>query len=100
MLERRVGRQDRVVRLDNVTGKGRRRVHAELELGLLPVVRRQALKDERAEAGPRPTTEGMEDEEALQTIAVVHEAANLVHHDVDLLLADRVVATGVWGGDR
>ena len=38
----------------------------------------------------------MEDEEALQTIAVVHEAANLVHHDVDLLLADRVVATGVW----
>ena len=96
MLERRVGRQDRVVRLDNGTGKGRRRVHAELELGLLPVVRRQALKDERAEAGPRPTTEGMEDEEALQTIAVVHEAANLVHHDVDLLLADRVVATGVW----
>ena len=39
----------------------------------------------------------MEDEEALKTTAVVCQAANLIHHIVDLFFTDSVVTTSVWG---
>lgn len=38
----------------------------------------------------------MEDEEALQTRAVVGESAQLIHHGVDELLSDGVVTTGIY----
>jgi hypothetical protein len=37
----------------------------------------------------------VENEEALQTLAVVCKTANLVHHHINLFLADGVVTTGV-----
>lgn len=95
VLEGGVGRQDRVIRLDDGVGHGRRGVHAELELGLLAVVRRKALQNQRTETRAGSTTEGVEDEEALETSAVISEAADLVHHVVDLLLANGVVTTGI-----
>ena len=95
MLKGRVGREDRVVRLDNGVRHRRCRVHAELKLGLLAVIRREALKDKRAETRAGSATERVEYKEALQTIAVVGETANLVHYGVDLLLADSVVTTGI-----
>ena len=72
-------------------------VHAELELGLLAVVGGETLEKESAETRTSATTEGVEDEEALQTSAVVGEAAKLVHYGIDLLLADGVVTTSVYG---
>ena len=95
MLKRRVGRQDGVVGLDNRAGQLGSGVHAELELGLLAVVGGKALKEESAETRTSATTEGVEDEEALEARAVVGQTADLVHRRVDELLADGVVATGI-----
>lgn len=99
VLEERVRGEHRVVGLDHSRGDLGGGVHGEAELGLLAVVHRQALEEERAEAGARTATHGVEDEEALKTRAVVRELADAVEAEVDNLLADRVVAAGeVVGG--
>ena len=95
MLKGRVRRQDGVVRLNNRVGRLRGGVDGELELRLLSIVGRETLKQERTEAGASSTTEGMENEEALETRAVIRQTTDLVHHDIDLLLANGVVPTRV-----
>lgn len=95
MLERGVGRKNGVVRLHYRVGHRRRRVHAELQLGLLAVVRGQALEKECAKTRTRSTAERVEDEETLEARTVVREPADLVHHSVNHLLADGVVATRI-----
>lgn len=71
-----------------------RRVDGEPELGLLAVVNGQALQEEGAEAGASATADGVEDEEALETSAVVCKLADAVERKVDDLLPDGVVAAG------
>ena len=95
MLKGGVCRQDGVIGLNNRVGTLGGRVYTELELGLLAVVSRKTLKNESTKTGTSSTTKGVEDEEALETVAVVCETANLVHHGVNHLLSNGVVATGV-----
>ena len=95
VFEGGVGRQNGVVGLNDGVGHRGRGVHAELELGLLAIVRRQTLENEGTETGTGSTTEGVEDEEALKTVTVVCKTANLLHDGVDHFLAHRVVTTGV-----
>jgi hypothetical protein len=98
VLERGVGGEDRVVGLDDRVRDLRGRVDRELELRLLAVVGREALEEERTEAGAGSAAERVEDKEALETRAVVGEVADTVEDGVDEVLADRVVATGVVVG--
>ena len=79
VLERRVRRENRVVRLDDGVRHLRRRVDAELELRLLAVVGGKALKEKSTETRASSTAKGVEDEEALETGAVISETAGLVH---------------------
>ena len=95
MLKGGVGGQNRVVWLNDGVRHRWCGVYRELELRLLAIVRREMLQDEGTETGASSTTKGVEDEEALETVAVVCEAANLVHHGVNHLLSNGVVATGV-----
>ena len=91
--------QDGVVGLNNGGGHLGGGVDTELELGLLAVVDRQTLQQESTETGTGTTTEGVEDEEALETSTVVGELADTVEdlRSIDLL-ANGVVATGVVVG--
>ena len=73
-------------------------VDGELQLGLLAVVHGQTLHKQRGEARAGAATEGVEDEEALQTGALVSQLADSVEDQVDDLLADGVVATGIVVG--
>merc|ERR1719331_3164578 len=98
VLKERVGREHAVVRLDDRGRDLRRRVDGEGELGLAAVVDRQALEEEGAEAGAGATADGVEEEEALEAGAVVRELADAVKDQVDNLLANGVVATGVVVG--
>ena len=98
MLEGGVGGEDRVVGLNDRGGSLGSRVDAELELGLLAIVDREALHEESTETGTGTTTERVENEETLETAAVVGNAANLVEDLVDKLLADGVVTTSVVVG--
>merc|ERR1719504_368885 len=98
VLHERVRREHRVVRLDHRGRHLGRRVDGEGQLGLAAVVDRQALEEERAQAGAGAAANRVEEEEALQAGAVVRELADAVEHKVDDLLADGVVATRVVVG--
>ena len=100
VFKRGMGSQDRVVGLNDRVSHRRRGVDAELELRLLAIVGGKALEDESTEAGTSSTTKRVEHEEALQTVAIVGQPANLVHNDINLLLANGVVATSVYKSVR
>merc|ERR1719389_1542494 len=89
---------DAIVRLDDGGGDLRRRVDGEGELRLAAVVDREALEEERAQAGAGAAADGVEGEEALQAGAVVGELADAVEDQVHDLLADGVVAARVVVG--
>jgi len=93
-----MGREHGVVRLNDSRGDLRAGVDAEVELGLLAVVDGQTLEQEGAKARARATTDGVEDEEALETSALVGKLANSVKDKIDDLLADSVVAMSVVVG--
>lgn len=95
VLEGGVGGENGVVWLNNRCGDLGRWVDAELELALLAVVDGQTLHEQGTETRASTATEGVEDEETLETRAVVGNTADLVEDLVNELLSDRVVATGV-----
>lgn len=98
MLEGGVGGQNGVVRLDDGGGGLGGGVNAELELALLAVVDGEALHEQSTETRTGTTTEGVEDEEALEAGTAVGNPADLVEDAIDKLLADGVVTTSVVVG--
>merc|ERR1719228_478339 len=98
VLESCVRAQGGVVGLHHGRGYLGSWVNAELQLRLLPVVDRQPLHQERGEARTGAAGEGMEDEKALKSSAVVGQLPHPVQHKVDDLLADGVVASGIVVG--
>ena len=87
--------QDGVVGLNHRGGIGRSRVDTEFQLGLFAVVNRQSLHQQGAESRTRAATKGVEDQEALQTGAIVRNTTDFVEHLINHLLSNGVVATGV-----
>ena len=98
VLEEGMGRQDGVVGLDDGRGDLRAGTDGEGQLGLAAVVHREALKEERTEAGAGTAAGGVEDEETLQASAVVGKLADAVKDLVNNLLANGVVTTGIVVG--
>jgi len=98
VLKERVGRQGSIVWLDNSSRHLGRWVDAESELGLLAIVHRQALEEQSTEARASTTTNRVEDEEALETSALIGELAEAVEGEVNNLFANGVMATGIVVG--
>lgn len=73
----------------------RGRIDGEFQLGLLSVVDRESLHEQRGEPWAGPPSEAVEDEESLEAGALVGQLAAPVQHQVDDLLADGVVAASV-----
>jgi len=90
-----VGREDGVVWLDDGAAHLRRRVHAEFELRFLAIIGGEAFHQKSAKAGTSSATERVENEEALETRAVICQSPELVDADVDDLLSNSVVTTGI-----
>jgi hypothetical protein len=95
MLEGSVGSQDGVIRLNYRGGDLRRWVDTELELDSLAILDRQPFHEKSSKSGAGTTPKGMEDQEALETRAIIGHAANFVKNLVDELLADRVMTAGI-----
>ena len=95
VLEGGVGGEDGVVWLDDGCSDLWGRIDTELKFALLAVVDRETLHQQGAEARPGASSEAVEDEEALETRAVVRHASDLVEHLINELLAHGVVTTGV-----
>lgn len=86
MFQERVSGEDTVVRLNN---RGRdlwRWVNSEPELGLFPVVDRKPLKEKRSKTRPSPSTNSVEDKEALETSAVISELSDTVQAQINNFL--------------
>lgn len=98
VLQGGVSGEDGVVGLNDGGGVLGSRVDTELQLGLLAVVDGQTLHQESTETRTGTTTEGVEDEEALETGTGVGHTADLVENLVNHLLTDGVVTTGVVVG--
>jgi len=98
VLEGGVGGQDGVVWLDDGGRDLGRWVDGKLQLGLLSVVDTETLHEQGGESRAGATAEAVEDEESLETGALVSELANAVKHKVNNLLPDRLVTTGVVVG--
>jgi len=99
VLEERVGGEDRVVGLNDGGGDLGGGVDGETELGLLAVINGKSLEEERSKTGAGTTTDGVVDEEALETSALIGELSDTVEAEVNDLLTDGVVTTGeVVGG--
>ena len=98
VLQGGMGGQDGVVGLNNSGGDLGGGVDGELELGLLAVVNAETLHQQGGESRSGTTTKGVEDEESLQTSTLISQLPDPVEHEVDDLLANGVVATGVVVG--
>jgi hypothetical protein len=99
VLKEGVGGEHRVVGLDDSGGDLGGGVDGESEFGLLAIVNRQTFQEEGSETGTGTSTDGIEDQETLETSAVVGELTNAVQAHVDNLLANGVVTTSeVIGG--
>jgi len=98
VLDGGVGGENSVVRLNDSSRDAGSRVHGELELGLLAVLGRKTLEEKSTKTGTSSTTEGVEDQEALERLAVVGDTADTIHDIVDHLLANGIVATSVVVG--
>jgi hypothetical protein len=94
MLEERVGGQDRVVGLNDGGRHLGGGVDGESELGFLAVVNGESLEEERSETGSGTATNSVEDEEALESSALVGELADSVEAEIDDLTSNGVMSTG------
>jgi len=94
VLEERVSGQNGVVGLNDGCGDLGRGVNGETQLGLLAVVNGQPLEEERSETGSGSSTDRREDQESLETGAVVSQLSDSVKAKVDDLATDGVVTSG------
>jgi len=99
VLKKGVSGEDGVVWLDNGGGDLWGWVDGETELGLLSVIDGKSLEKERSETGSGTSTDGVEDEETLETSALIGELSDSVEAEIDDLLTDGVMSSGeVVGG--
>jgi hypothetical protein len=93
VLKEGVGGEDGVVRLNDGGGDLGRGVDGETELGLLTVINGESLEEEGTKTGTGTTTNGVEDEETLETSALISELSDSVEAEIDDLLTDGVVTS-------
>ena len=98
VLKKGMATEDVVVWLNDGGCDLRSRRDGEGKLRLFAVVDRKALKKECTKTRSGTTTSGVVDKEALKTSAVISELADPVEDEVNNLLSDGVVTTGVVVG--
>jgi len=94
VLKEGVSGEDGVVRLNDGGGDLGRGVDGESELGFLTVIDGESLEEERSETGSGTSTDGVEDEETLETSALIGELADSVEAEIDDLTSDGVMSSG------
>ena len=94
VLEEGVGGEHRVVWLNDGSGDLGRWVDGEAELGFLTVVNGKSLEEERTKSRSGTTTDGVEDEETLETSALVGELSDSVEAEINDFLTNGVVTSG------
>jgi len=94
VLKKRVSGEDGVVWLNNGGGDLWGWVDGETELGLLTVIDGKSLEEERSETGSGTSTDGVEDEETLETSALIRELSDSIKAEIDDFLTNGVMSSG------
>jgi hypothetical protein len=98
VLEASMRREDRVVGLNDGSRDLGRRRNRKGELGLASIVDRKTLQEKRSETRSGSSARGVKDEESLETRAAVGELTDAIENEVDNLLSNGVMASGVVVG--
>jgi len=99
VLEEGVSGQHGVVWLNDGSGDLRGWVDGETELGLLAVIDGESFEQEGTQTGSGTTSDGVEDQESLETGTVISELSDSVEAEIDDFLSDSVMSSGeVVGG--
>jgi len=99
VLKEGVSGEDGVVWLNDGSGDLWGWVDGESKLGLLSVIDGESLEEERSKTRSGTSTNGVVDEESLESSALISELSDSVEAEVNNLLTNGVVTTGeVVGG--
>jgi len=99
VLKEGVSGEDGVVGFNDGGGDLRGWVDGESELGFLTVIDGESLEEEGSETGTGTSTNGVEDEETLETSALIGELSDSVEAEIDDFTTDGVMSSGeVVGG--
>ena len=99
MLEKGVSGQNGVVWLDNGGGDLWGWVDGETKLGFLTVIDGKSFEKKGSESGTGSSTDGVEDEETLETCALIGELSDSVEAEINDFLTNGVMSSGeVVGG--
>ena len=94
MLKERVSGEDGVVWFDNSGGDLWGWIDGETELGFLTVIDGESLEEEGTETGSSTTTDGVEDEETLETSTLVSKFSDSVETEIDDFFTNGVMSSG------
>jgi hypothetical protein len=94
VLEEGVGGEDGVVWLNNGGGDLWGWVDGESELGFFTVVNGKSLEEERSETGTGSSTDGVEDEETLETSALISELSDSIKAEINDFFTNGVMSSG------
>jgi hypothetical protein len=99
MFEEGVSGENGVVWFDNGGGDLWGWVDGETKLGFLTVIDGKSLEEEGSESGTSSSTDSVEDEETLETSALIGELSDSVEAEIDDFLTNGVMSSGeVVGG--
>ena len=99
VLQKGVSGEHGVVWLDNGGGNLWGWVDGETELGFLTVINGKTFEEEGSETGTSSTTNSVEDEETLETSALIGELSDSVEAEINDFLTNGVMSSGeVVGG--
>jgi len=94
VLEEGVGGQDGVVWLNNGGGDLWGWVDGETELGLLTIIDGKSFEEKGSESGTGSSTDGVEDEETLETSALIRKLSDSVEAEINDFLTNGVMSSG------
>ena len=99
MLKKGVSGQHGVVWLNNSGGDLWGWVDGETKLGFLTVINGKSLEEKGSESGTGSSTDGVEDEETLETSALIRELSDSIEAEIDDFFTNGVMSSGeVVGG--
>jgi len=94
VLQKGVSGKHGVVWLDNGGGDLWGWVHGETELGFLTVINGKSLEEKGSESGTGSSTDGVEDEETLETSALIGKLSDSVEAEINDFLTNGVMSSG------
>ena len=94
VLEEGVSGEDGVVWFNNGGGDLWGWIDGESELGFFTVIDGKSLEEERSETGTGSSTDGVEDEETLETSALIGKLSDSVEAEINDFLTNGVMSSG------